>query len=239
MTPFPVPPADLNYRVTGTRDANHFRESGQKSVADFAAALLAIGKSLTDYQNILDFGCGCGRVLLPLKEKVDPAHLTGIDIDEQAIAWARSHLPGVTLHATQPWPPLSFVNGSFDLVICHSVFTHLSERYQDAWLAELHRLTRPGGHLVISLHGAHALRQSLLPEHVHRTFTEHGLAFFTDDNWQGGPFPDFYHTTFHAWWYVQSHWSKFFTIKAYLPRQALNFQDCVVLEHPSTASSAT
>jgi hypothetical protein len=60
-----------------------------------------------------------------------------------------------------------------------------------------------------------------------------GIVFVKDDVYVGGPFPDFYHSTFHAPWYVFEHWGRFFTVRGYLPRRALDFQDAVVLERPS------
>ena len=47
--------------------------------------------------------------------------------------------------------------------------------------------------------------------------------------WVGGPFPDFYHSTFHAPWYIFEHWSKIFEIKAYVVRGSLDFQDLLLL----------
>lgn len=60
-----------------------------------------------------------------------------------------------------------------------------------------------------------------------------GIAFIREDPWAGSPFPDFYHTTFHAPWYVFDHWSRYFTIRAFLPRGSLGHQDLVVLERPA------
>ncbi|HEX5855348.1 MAG TPA: class I SAM-dependent methyltransferase, partial [Thermoanaerobaculia bacterium] len=47
-----------------------------------------------------------------------------------------------------------FAAGSFDLVILASVLTHLALGSQKAWLDEIHRLLRPAGHALITLHGA-------------------------------------------------------------------------------------
>ena len=50
---------------------------------------------------------------------------------------------------------MDFPDAYFDLIFNHSVFTHLDENYQDAWLAELERVTKPGGVLVLSVSGQH------------------------------------------------------------------------------------
>ena len=44
---------------------------------------------------------------------------------------------GARVVVNPPLPPLPFADGEFDLIWCGSVFTHLDEERQDAWLAEL------------------------------------------------------------------------------------------------------
>jgi SAM-dependent methyltransferase len=117
------------------------------------------------------------------------------------------------------------------------VFTHLDEQYQDAWLAELRRIVKPGGDLVLSVSGEHPFSQLLQahrdsgadPAALIETYRTKGIVFIEDDAWVGGPFPDFYHSTFHAPWYVFEHWSKYFDIKAYVTRGSLDFQDYLLL----------
>ena len=59
-----------------------------------------------------------------------------------------------------------------------------------------------------------------------------GILFVERDSYVGSVFPDFYHTTFHAPWYVFERWGAVFTIRGYLPRGSLSHQDLVVLERP-------
>jgi SAM-dependent methyltransferase len=56
-------------------------------------------------------------------------------------------------------PPLPYADASFDLVYALSVFTHLPEALQRPWMEELRRVLVPGGHLVVSLHGARYVDQ--------------------------------------------------------------------------------
>ena len=53
--------------------------------------------------------------------------------------------------------PLNTPAGSFDLIYCLSVFTHLSEPLGRFWMGELARVLKPGGHLLITTHGDHYL----------------------------------------------------------------------------------
>ena len=54
-------------------------------------------------------------------------------------------------------PHLPFEDRSFGLVYCGSLFTHIDD-LAEAWLAELHRVLRPGGRLYFSIHDQHSVR---------------------------------------------------------------------------------
>jgi len=228
------PGDDLASRVTGTTDRHWFYESGKQSLRDIQAVLGVARREMQSFTSILDFGCGCGRIMLWLGDLSRTAALHGVDIDEQAVGWAQHHLPYATVTANQPMPPLNYADGFFDLVYNHSVFSHIDEELQDLWLAELRRVTRPGGWLVLSVHGEHAFdefaRSAGDVAALRRQLQDKGIVFLREDGWTGGPFPDFYHTTFHAPWYVFGHWSRWFAIRAYVPRGSLGYQDFVLLE---------
>jgi SAM-dependent methyltransferase len=236
----PWPGDELVFRVTGLTDRDVFFDSGQQSVRDIDRALAVIGRSLESYSTILEFGCGCGRIMLWLEHLAATAELHGVDIDERAIKWAQANMPYATFTVNDPLPPLDYPDGFFDLVYNHSVFTHLDEEYQDKWLAELRRVTKPGGTILLTVHGEVAVRQNekmtaqaggdsgWLREELRRS----GIAFVRQDSYVGGPFPDFYHSTFHAPWYVFDRWGQSLRVKAYLAGASLGFQDMVVLENP-------
>jgi|OpeIllAssembly_1097287.scaffolds.fasta_scaffold158410_2 SAM-dependent methyltransferase len=232
-----LPGSDLRWRVAGHPDEVWFWNSGGMSIGNIGTMLSIIGKSFTDYPRALEFGCGCGRMLLHLKDVGEKVELYGVDIDAEAIAWAQAHIPWVRCSVNDGLPPLAFPDAHFDLVFNQSVFTHLDEQYQDAWLAELRRIVKPGGNLVLSVSGEHPFSQLLDahraagadPAALIETYRTKGIVFIEDDAWVGGPFPDFYHSTFHAPWYVFQHWSKYFDIKAYVTRGSLDFQDYLLL----------
>jgi SAM-dependent methyltransferase len=243
----PWPGDELVSRVTGLTDRDVFFESGQQSVRDLNRALAVIGRSLESYPTILEFGCGCGRIMLWLEQVAAGAELHGVDIDERAIRWAQANIPYASFKVNDPLPPLDYPDAFFDLVYNHSVFTHLDEEYQDRWLAELRRVTKPGGTILLTVHGEVAVRHNeeltanaggdstWLREELRRS----GIAFVRQDSYVGGPFPDFYHSTFHAPWYVFDRWGASLRVKAYLPGASLGFQDIVVLENPAEGPAKT
>lgn len=245
MAELPWPGDELVLRVAGGEDRESFYRSGQQSVRDIEAVLSVIGREMASFETILDFGAGCGRIMLWLEKLAASSSLHGVDIDKRAIEYSQGTFPYATFKVNQPLPPLDYPDGFFDLVYNHSVFTHIDEQYQDAWLAELHRVTKPGGHLVLSIHGEEALRQFEVnsgqadgaPGPVRQQLAQHGICFIKDDSWVGGPFPDFYHSTFHAPWYIFEHWGGVFDVRAFVSRGSLSFQDFVLLQRPADGAS--
>lgn len=237
----PVPPGELQYRVSGARDEERaFLENGRVSALEIEAALASWGRRLDSFDRILDFGCGCGRILIWLERLAGHCDLHGTDIDADALEWATANLPYVRFGRNGRFPPLEYPEAHFDLVFSSSVFTHIDERSQNLWLAELWRVTKPGGYLLLSIHGERAFRHA---EQVTtrpgqdtagwRPMLERdGILFVEDDGFIGGPFPDWYHTTFHAPWYVFARWGRDLTIRAFIPRRSLDYQDYVLLERP-------
>jgi len=235
--PFPGPA--LAERVAGRGDRAWFHESGRRSVQDLERVLAVAGKDLTSFGDVLDFGCGPGRMLVWLDAvAARGARVTGTDIDAEAVAWAREHLPWARLAVNDALPPLPFADGEFDLVFNHSVFTHIDAERQDRWLAELHRVTRPGALLVLTVHGEDAFAAAQAqyaaaggdPAPRRRALERDGILFLDDGATTSGPYPEWYSTTFHTLGYVFGHWSRWFRIRAYVRQGALQFQDSVLLE---------
>src|SRR5262249_9068898 len=109
------------------------------------------GLALEELGGVLDFGCGCGRVLRHLGGL--RATLAGSDADADAVAWCRANLPFAQVVRNGPRPPLPFDESSFDLAYGLSVLTHLPATLQRAWATELTRIVRRGGHVLLTVHG--------------------------------------------------------------------------------------
>ena len=142
----PLPPRRLMVRVAGTADADWFLRSGKAAYDAIAAHV-----PLDEAHDVLDFGCGCGRVLRYWEGHAGT--ISGSDRDAGAVEWCRGNLPFARLDRNDLAPPLPHADSSLDLVYALSVFTHLTEELQTAWRDELRRVLRPGGRLLLTTHG--------------------------------------------------------------------------------------
>lgn len=159
----PLPGVLRRISVAGTPSAAWFLASGQAGADGLREALAANGHSLEESGAILDFGVGCGRVIRHLEPLAGRVRLCGVDINSSSIAWSRRHLPFAEFAVCPLAPPLAYPSDSFGLVYALSVFTHLPEDLQLAWIAEMRRLLRPGGLLFLTVHGVSYLGD-LAPE---------------------------------------------------------------------------
>jgi SAM-dependent methyltransferase len=151
-----TPPRRLNFvgnsdfQATGEEFAQHF--------CDLAG--------LQSSDRVLDIGCGIGRmarVLVP--ELRPPGSYDGFDIVPEGISWCRNHyrdtparfrFEHVNLHNAEYNPGgvasaahfrFPYDDGTFDLALATSVFTHLLADAADHYLAETARVLSPGGRL--------------------------------------------------------------------------------------------
>lgn len=241
----PVPPTDLISRVTkqftsDNRDAARraFHLGAVEHVQQFKVAAQTVGAPLEAARRLLDFGCGPGRLMRLLGElAAGGTELHGVDVDSELVGWAQANIDFAEFVVGPHEPPLPYPDAHFDVVINHSVFTHIDRVRQDMWLTELQRVTAPGGVLLLTVHSAREWNQALVDmdaggedtDTYRRELEETGLIFFAEDSFIGTTHPDWYHTTFHAPWYIFEHWSEFFKVRAYLPEGSLT-QDLVGLE---------
>jgi SAM-dependent methyltransferase len=209
-----LPSAELRYRVSGAPDAKSFVTIGQKCAADINSSLLKIGRELRSFTRILDFGCGCGRTLVHLKDLATSAQFYGADIDAKAIEWSRQNLKFATFETIDSVPPTEYASDTFDFIYAISVFTHLNEDYQFRWLEELRRIAQPGAVLLLTVDS------SFVGEH----------EFVFERSYEKGLFPDWYQNAFHSREYVFANFGTYFDVLGYFPRGMNAHQDVVVLQ---------
>jgi len=159
----PIPPTQLIFLVTISKEVSWFLHTGRICADSILYVLKRNGLRLEDFNAILDFGCGCGRVLRHWKPVIGPLYY-GTDYNPELIAWCQKKLVELADFKTNKLvPPLDYPDEKFDFIYAISVFTHLTEDLQHAWMQELLRVLKKGGHLLITLHGESRLFQ-MTPE---------------------------------------------------------------------------
>ncbi len=220
----PIPPRHLQVRVVGGYSP-HFLASATCSLEDFDRILETIGRSLSDFNHVLDLGVGCGRVLRRFHELYPQAALTGADIDAEAIAWLdQNYAPAGRFVALPDHPPSKLESDSFDLVYAISVFTHLNEQMQFEWLGELHRVTKSGGYLLLTAHGKSHHGSELVSPNISSGF------YYNEDSGLTDGLPEFYRNAYHTRSYIEREWSRFFEILQYEEDGCEGHQDLILCQ---------
>jgi ubiquinone/menaquinone biosynthesis C-methylase UbiE len=110
-------------------------------------AMLELAGDVTG-RRILDAGCGSGPLFAALRDR--GAIVTGFDSSTAMLELARRRLgPDAVLHVADLGSPLPFPDGAFDDVVASLVLHYLED--WTAPLAELRRVLKPGGRLILSV----------------------------------------------------------------------------------------
>lgn len=184
----PIPPDKLMILVSGHADKEIWGGSREPAVEEGILPFLQKANiKLADGSHILDFGCGCGRILAGWEHHLPRrANLSGVDISSEGVAFCQDNIRFASVSQCGFYPPLKFDDQSIDFAYAASVWTHLTLPAAVQWAGEFARIIKPGGIAMISYHGAHYMRtladivgsnSSLLEErgyyvHLHRPANE-------------------------------------------------------------------
>ena len=225
----PIPPKHFQMRVAGAFNPTFFTH-GKNMFHDLEAVLHQHGLDFAHFERILDFGCGCGRFLVPMSFILPPEKLCGTDIDPDTVGWLRYNYPIFQdLDVNPVMPPTKYPDATFDFIFAVSIFTHLPEAMEQAWLSELARILKPGGHAIFTTIGKSFLEQ-LKPEACEE-FIRKGFYYFVSGDKSG--LPDFYQCSYHTEDYIRQNWSRYFDIVAFKPRRLDHSQDAVLVRKRS------
>lgn len=222
--PQPQPPIHLQDRIGGS--ANFLAVARQ--LTSFLLSCIGKWQSVFEADAILDWGCGCGRVVAQLMRLLPPEKLHGCDIDAEAIAWDQANLSGPSFLRIGPYPPTPYPERSFDIIYGISVMTHLGEAAQRAWLKELQRIMRPGGVLALSVIGRD-LRARNMPPNLGLEFSGKGFAAFVpnySEMLSEFSHSGYYQEAYHSLEYIYAVWPEYFEILEYVET---GHQDIVLL----------
>jgi SAM-dependent methyltransferase len=143
------PPNDVHAMARGPLSAG----GGLYEADMITSALESCGVELADVRDGLDFGCSSGRVVRVLAAAFPETRWRGCDPNGRAIEWASDALPAIDFFVSGDEPPVSLPDASLDLVYAISIWSHFEPRLGLRWFEEMHRLIRPGGHLLCTTHG--------------------------------------------------------------------------------------
>ena len=158
--------------------AGNFKEIGD----DFLQLFTRLGH-LKPSDDVLDVGCGIGRMALAMVNYLEPtSRFEGFDIVKHGIDWCERNI-------TTRWPNFNFKHSdiynkcynesgrqvsrkyqfpyednSFDFAFLTSVFTHMLPRDMESYLGEIHRVLRPGGKAFITFFITNPEVQGLIGE---------------------------------------------------------------------------
>lgn len=140
-----------------------FFESGEEYISTL---LDAIKEHLdADFQPVrcLDFGCGTGRLTVPLAQRF--AEVIGVDVSETMLEEARRNFQKFGLDNGEfisSDDRLSKVEGKFDFINSYIVFQHLQRRRGELLLKRMIELLADGG--IAALHFTYSLNRGLIGE---------------------------------------------------------------------------
>jgi SAM-dependent methyltransferase len=117
--------------------ARRLLELGERHLGEIGAA------------EALDVGCGIGLTDRLLVDRLGQLH--GTDLSPAMLERARETNPGVRYERCEPGR-LPYPDERFDLVFAICVLHHVAGEERPAFVGELHRVTRPGGLVVLFEH---------------------------------------------------------------------------------------
>ncbi|HLF69729.1 MAG TPA: class I SAM-dependent methyltransferase [Actinomycetota bacterium] len=159
----PLPPADLMFEIGASR-VEEYTDIGNEFMGYFVELA-----SLTPDSDVLDVGCGVGRMALPLTRFLSRrGSYRGFDTWGRSIDWCKENIqsrfrnfrfdlvdiyskrynPGGSVKASEFVFP--YADDSFDFAALTSVFTHMLPSDLQRYLGELARVLRPGGRCLIT-----------------------------------------------------------------------------------------
>jgi ubiquinone/menaquinone biosynthesis C-methylase UbiE len=222
-----LPPAHMRYAVNGNPELDNFLTLGKRGLQDIEDALKSIGKNINQFENILDFGCGCGCMLLWFDKLSKASRLYGTDIRPDLIKWCHKNLKFASFSINKYLPPLIYHSEKFDFIYSISVFTHLDENYQFLWLDELKRIMQPKGILILTVHGEFCWKG--FSQEIVSKIKKEGFLFISNSYWKF-EFPQWYQNAEHTKEYISKRYVDYFDILGYIPQGMHNYQDLVILQ---------
>jgi SAM-dependent methyltransferase len=141
----------------------NYAEIGEQFMARFERLC-----GLRSDATVLDLGCGCGLMAIPLAPFLKDGRYEGLDNNPPMIEWCQQNLapkfPNFRFQLADVFSGESntegrllpkdyvfpFGDGAFDFIFAKSLFTHLLPEATERYLSEVARTLRPGGSCLLT-----------------------------------------------------------------------------------------
>jgi SAM-dependent methyltransferase len=155
-----IHPNDFMFDHASPEEVASYAERAGNVVVNIEDSLGAGGRGYDDVGRWLDFGCGYGRIIRFLVERVPPDRVWASDVIKEGVDFCASEF-GV--HPLYSRPDLEALElEPFDFVYAISVLSHLNERNSRALLRLLGDALRPRGIAMFTTHGRRSLENPAL-----------------------------------------------------------------------------
>lgn len=167
-----LPDESFQRRFVGRANSEAMSQAFE-AIEKFKDGLCGLGCDFDATANVVDFGCGWGRISQSLYRYFKPSNILSADIQSEALEFCRqSGLATNLVHVSEDRLGLQR-DSTVDFVFAFSVFSHLSEHAANIWIAEFFRILRPGGGVAITTratsilrHVANLKKQKEIPPHA-------------------------------------------------------------------------
>lgn len=159
----------VSYRsFTGTAAENYERYFVPKIATPVSVALLEAA-DLQPGERVLDVACGTGLIARLAAERIGAnGTVTGLDLSPDMIEVARAVSPSTIAWNVGDAESLPFPDHAYDVVLCQMGLMFMQDRR--AAVAEMRRVTAPGGRVVVNTPGPvqppFALMEQALVDHI-------------------------------------------------------------------------
>jgi ubiquinone/menaquinone biosynthesis C-methylase UbiE len=159
-----TPPRRLIFLASGVSDPKIFSTIGE----EFLRYFIELGE-LKPNEKVLDVGCGCGRMAVPLTKYLGgEGSYEGIDIVPDSINWCKENVtpkhPNFRFQLADIYSEFynpkgkyevsnyrfPYENDSFDFIFLSSVLTHLLPQGTENYFSEIARVLKRNGRCLIS-----------------------------------------------------------------------------------------
>jgi SAM-dependent methyltransferase len=180
---------EYDFMIAGDTEIaiNGYNRIGLSAYQLVEEAISLTNRTVDDYEEFLDYGCGYGRVTRFFVQNLEPHKISVFDVDPGAVSFCANEFGVKPIYLNDRWNFKSVNFDSFDVIWVGSVFTHLSEKFTKQTLQLLFNILNPNGILVFTTHGDRTFtrlqegyygeRFQRLSDEIIEQYTNRGFSF--------------------------------------------------------------